>query len=246
MPRARSFSDGLVKKEPRKWTFMSSKTMLDSPRSTKLTEVFSKGRVYFLHFESYEDKTFFWMQDPKEGNDEKFAKELNRLINLSEDQIQRKCLSQFKTADRNSKPQKCSPPRTQTEWSRNGYPLRLWTLNPPKFSASSAAAWARTPFQESPKTVDVLLRGPTLNKILKRDFLRSLSAEQKQKLVEYFYQPPAWKPKGRLPCRCQHSLGTVRPSPQCSRRRHLFARVCECIPLLRYLRRGGLSNCDRP
>ncbi len=56
-------------------------------------EVGSIGRVYFLSFESFEDKYFFWMQDPSEANDEKFAKELNRLINLSEDQIQRKCLS---------------------------------------------------------------------------------------------------------------------------------------------------------
>ena len=39
------------------------------------------GRVYYLHFQSFEDRYFFWMQEPDETKDKDFVKQLNELIN---------------------------------------------------------------------------------------------------------------------------------------------------------------------
>lgn len=44
----------------------------------------STGRVYYLHFNSYEDKYFFWMQEKDETKDEDICKRVNALINWEE------------------------------------------------------------------------------------------------------------------------------------------------------------------
>lgn len=50
-----------------------------------LTVVILQGRVYYLHFNSFEDKYFFWMQSPEEADDKNLAKQLNELINKNTD-----------------------------------------------------------------------------------------------------------------------------------------------------------------
>lgn len=41
------------------------------------------GRVFLLHFESYDEKYFFWMQEPDASKDDEICKKVNDLINFT-------------------------------------------------------------------------------------------------------------------------------------------------------------------
>lgn len=45
-----------------------------------------QGRVYYLHFHSFEDKYFFWLQNAEETEDKNLVKQLNELINKNTDE----------------------------------------------------------------------------------------------------------------------------------------------------------------
>lgn len=44
------------------------------------------GRIYYLRFQSYEDKHFFWIQEPDENKDTRIAKQVNDIINFDEEE----------------------------------------------------------------------------------------------------------------------------------------------------------------
>ena len=44
------------------------------------------GRIYLLSFLSFDDKYFFWLQEPDYTKDSEFVEKVNRVINLQEDE----------------------------------------------------------------------------------------------------------------------------------------------------------------
>ena len=56
-----------------------------SSQSKTPTAVILQGRVYYLHFQSFEDKYFFWLQTAEESEDKSLVKQLNELINKNTD-----------------------------------------------------------------------------------------------------------------------------------------------------------------
>jgi len=48
----------------------------------------SSGRIYFLHFQSYDEKLFFWMQGKDASQDEQICKQVNDLINFNTDAME--------------------------------------------------------------------------------------------------------------------------------------------------------------
>ena len=47
----------------------------------------SPGRCFWLHFNSYEDRYFFWFQNPDESQDNVTVQRINELINLPETSV---------------------------------------------------------------------------------------------------------------------------------------------------------------
>lgn len=45
------------------------------------------GRIYYLKFDSYEDKYFFWIQEPDQTKDSNLVTQVNKIINLDEEEI---------------------------------------------------------------------------------------------------------------------------------------------------------------
>lgn len=45
------------------------------------------GRVYYLHFNSYDDKYLFWFQSPNESTDAEVCRKINEIINLVEPSV---------------------------------------------------------------------------------------------------------------------------------------------------------------
>lgn len=43
------------------------------------------GRIYYLKFDSYEDKYFFWIQEPDETKDSNIVEQVNKIINFDEE-----------------------------------------------------------------------------------------------------------------------------------------------------------------
>lgn len=42
------------------------------------------GRIFHLNFGDYDDKYFFWMQEPDESKDDQVMKQVNDIINFDE------------------------------------------------------------------------------------------------------------------------------------------------------------------
>ncbi len=48
------------------------------------------GRIYYLSFLTYEDKYFFWMQEPDQSKDADLAKAVQKVIDFNEEAEQPK------------------------------------------------------------------------------------------------------------------------------------------------------------
>lgn len=87
------------------------------------------GRCFWLHFKSFEDRYFFWFQNPDESKDNETCRRINELINLAEQSV----VSQAPTVHQPPTPQTNSAPQTapaQTAQQPSGTPGATPGLNP--------------------------------------------------------------------------------------------------------------------
>lgn len=69
------------------------------------------GRVYYLHFESYDDKYLFWFQSPDESIDAEVCRKINEIINIVEPSVDAKSVQ--------------GPSNPQNPQSKSGAPAPL-------------------------------------------------------------------------------------------------------------------------